>query len=456
MRSTRELPLVGHITGAIGARGLSDWRHERVILVAEALFGGFYVTVTRSLFIVMLSYNDFTLSEISIVVFFSAVTGAFLSYVLYNRPNLISGRMKPKLLGVHFAERIFWMSLPFMIWDWRLTSLAYAAAVCVSVVVGTLINSVIMSIPNEGRTKYIFSRRSAVSSASALLAGFFMSAVLAIFPSIDGYFIAYLSAGFTGLTSTALLIFLNVPEVQVPEKPRPKLDIEAETTTTFLFLSIMFTGGGLIGIAWIPYLKYLGAPSYLAGLLSFFGSLGGILGSYLLTTYGRHRVAVLLNTAITFLIPFIAMPQFHPVLSFLMSASFVGANLMALSIYSSYVKELGASRASVMISAATLIGTAMASIAGMLLRSPLLLLILAGAFKAVAALLVIIAIPETTLLSKPMALGYARLIRSISIFSYTLMMETSRQAIVLLIRIVAMAVIVMLMYLIYKLAFLLC
>jgi hypothetical protein len=324
------------------------------------------------------------------------------------------------------------MSLPFTIWNWRLTSLAYAAAVCVAVVVGTLLNSTIMAILDKSRAKYIFSRRSAMSSAAALLAGLFMSAVLAVFPSMNGYYMAYLSAGFIGLTSTALLIFLKIPRVQIPKEPRLKLDTEAETTTTFLFLSIMFVGGGLIGIAWIPYLKHLGAPSYLAALLSFFGSLGGILGSYLLTTYGRHRVAVVMNTAVTFLVPFIAVPQFHLALSFLMSASFVGANLMALSIYSSYVKELGASRASVMVSAATLVGTAVASLMGMLLKSPFLLLILAGMLKAVAALLVITAIPETTLLPKPVALGYARLIRSVSVFSYTLMTETSKQAIMLL------------------------
>jgi hypothetical protein len=224
-------------------------------------------------------------------------------------------------------------------------------------------------------------------------------------------------------------------------------------SATFVFLIIMFTGSNLLGIAWIPYIKGMGAPSYVAALMNLVGSIGGIIGPYLFRSYRHHRVAISANALATLSVPFILVPIVHPALSFVTSATFVSVSLLSMLVYSSYVENLGIARASVLLTASSFIGLVVASLLGLFLQ-PFMLLILAGLSKILAALIVTFAVPETAVVPREVAMGYARLIHSVSTAGYMTIAVISRQAIATALKIFAFSFLLILIYFIYRLLFL--
>lgn len=80
----------------------------------EAFFGGFYVAVTRGLFIPMLTYQNYPVNLLSYVSLVAALLSIFVSYLIYAKPYVITGNVKIKLIIAHAGERLLWMSLPFM------------------------------------------------------------------------------------------------------------------------------------------------------------------------------------------------------------------------------------------------------------------------------------------------------------------------------------------------------
>lgn len=428
-------------------------RESKAVLVVEAFFGSLYVTVTRGLFIVMLSYSGYEMSSISIVSLFSALLGVLVSYLLYYKQSIIYRKFKLKMVIAHGAERFLWMSLPFFVWNREATAVLYSLSMAITVPVGVFISSAMMALFKGEELDDLNAKRNVASAAASLIAGVFMTLSLALLPAPESYYITYVSAGLLGLSSTFAVSMLKIQGVDEKEVLALHEEDRAKLTTTFLFLIIMFTGSNMLGIAWIPYLKGMGAPSYIAALMNLVGSIGGIIGPYLFRSFRHHRIAVSTNALVTFSIPFILVPLVHPALSFMTSATFVSVNLLSMLIYSGYVENLGIARASVLLTASSFIGLVIASFLGLFLQ-PFLLLILAGISKIIAALIVTFAVPETAVVPKEVAMGYARLIHSVSTAGYMTAAVVSRQAILTALKVFSFSLLLVLVYLIYRLLFL--
>ncbi|MGB9630740.1 MAG: hypothetical protein ACP5JF_03695 [Candidatus Methanodesulfokora sp.] len=428
-------------------------RESKIILVVEAFFGSLYVTVTRGLFIVMLSYSGYEMSSISIVSLFSAILGVVVSYLLYYKQSIIYGRFKLKMVISHGTERFLWMSLPFFVWNREITALLYSLSMAITVPVGVFISSAMMALFKEEELDDLNAKRNIAGAAASLIAGIFMTLSLAFLPAPERYYIPYVSAGLLGLSSTLAISMLKIQRLEEERILKLREEDRIKLSTTFIFLIIMFTGSNILGIAWIPYLKNIGAPSYIAALMNLIGSVGGIVGPYLFRSYRHHRIAISTNALATLSVPFFLVPIVHPVLSFVTSATFVSVSLLSMLIYSNYVENLGIARASVLLTTSSFIGLVIASLLGLFLQ-PFLLLILAGLSKIIAALIVTFAVPETAVVPKEVAMGYARLIHSVSTAGYMTIAVISRQAVITALKIFALSLLLILVYFIYRLLFL--
>jgi hypothetical protein len=168
---------------------------SKAILVIEAFFGSLYVTVTRGLFIVMLSYSGYEMSSISMVSLFSAILGVMISYLLYHKQSIIYGKFKLKMVIVHGAERLLWMSLPFFVWNREVTTMLYSLSMAITVPVGVFISSAMMALFKGEELDDLNAKRNVASAAASLLAGIFMTISLALLPAPESYYISYVSAG---------------------------------------------------------------------------------------------------------------------------------------------------------------------------------------------------------------------------------------------------------------------
>ncbi|MCS7103472.1 MAG: hypothetical protein NZ992_06295, partial [Candidatus Korarchaeum sp.] len=81
---------------------------KRVALVLEAFLGGFYVAVTRGLFVPMLTYSGYSVELLSKVLLPTSISGILISLALYSKPSVLTSSFKYSLVSLHIVERIVW------------------------------------------------------------------------------------------------------------------------------------------------------------------------------------------------------------------------------------------------------------------------------------------------------------------------------------------------------------
>ncbi|MEM0295677.1 MAG: hypothetical protein QW221_05895, partial [Candidatus Korarchaeum sp.] len=67
---------------------------KRAALVLEAFLGGFYVSVTRGLFVPMLSYSGYSVELLSRVLLPTSIGGILVSLGLYTKPGMLTDSFK--------------------------------------------------------------------------------------------------------------------------------------------------------------------------------------------------------------------------------------------------------------------------------------------------------------------------------------------------------------------------
>jgi len=423
----------------------------KVSLSLEAFFGNFYVAVSRGLFIPMLTYSGYPLDRVSTITFIAAVFNVVVSYLIYYNPRFMSRNTKAKLFLFHFMERIIWTSLPFTLYSLDLLTLFYGLAQVVTIPVGVLLNIAMLDVFKDEEFVEVNVLRSAVASAASLIGSLFTIYITALLTPPQSYYVAYVVSGLVGLLASFSLIpygmskyFIERESEKVPE------EVEIRKVNTFLMLVLMMSGGNLLGLAWPQTLKLLGAPLYITIALNLAGNIGGILGPYLWRGYRSYVVAIAINTAFTASIPLITVSYGHIAVSAILSATFIGANLIASSIYSKYVKSLGVVRASTFLTSSSAVGLLTASLIGRYIpQNPFLIYGLAAFLKALALLVVLIAIPETAVVPVKTAYGYGKLIYTASVLGYTFTVETSFKIFKIFLQVLALTALALLLLFIY-------
>ncbi|MEM3832221.1 MAG: hypothetical protein QW128_01295 [Thermoprotei archaeon] len=427
----------------------------KLLMYMEALFSGFYVAITRSLFIPMLAYQNYSVNLLSYVSLAAAFLSILISYLIHAKSNIFAGNVKIKLIVMHAIERFLWMSLPFMINSPENLSIMYALAQAITIPVGILLNLALFLSFKDNELIDVNVVRSSVGSVSSILGSLFIIYITATVKPPESYYIAYIYGSLTGLIASISLFFYSSnmlyfdPQQQFKAKTE---EIEARRVNIFIMLTLALAGANLIGLGWAPLLKDRGAPLYLVTALSLAGSLGGIIGPYLWKGFKSYTYAMILNTFFTLLLFFTPWPLAHLGYSAILSMTFVGFNFIALSLYSKYIHSLGIIEASVLLTASNSVGLLIASATGFYINDLFLLFLLASIFKLSALIIPLLAIPESAIIPTETAYGYSRLIYSIGVMGYTFTMETSKRAIKLFVQSLALTILIIILYFIYRIA----
>lgn len=428
----------------------------KVLLVIEAFFGGFYVSITRGLFVPMMAYSGYKLNTLSLALLPTGLGGLLLAHTLYKSPDSTTSRFRALLLSSHFTERILWLLPPFLLSNPYVLSIDYLAGNLVSVVVSLLLAVLIYSIFSTKDIIEVSVHRSAAGAAASILGSMFMTYLSAVQQAPTAYITSYLTAFLAGLVSTgALLLLPNIPATIKEERIEKRVEEEAKIkgSVVFIVLTFLFAGSNLVGIAWSPLLLQLGAPVYISLALSISGNIGGLLGAYLWKSYRAYLLAISLNSLFTGMIPYIPYPSVHVIISFLTSLTFAGANLLGMQVFAELNNKLGRVRASAFLTGANYAGLLLASgISALGILTPFTGLLIAAAFKLVGVLLAMLAIPETAVIPERRAYEYSRLIYSTSTIGYTFTVQASKEFLKFTVETLALALLLTLLYIIYRLS----
>lgn len=424
----------------------------KVVMATEAFFGSMYVAVSRGLFVPMLTYLDYTLDSLSQVTFLAALMNVLASYLIYNHPDILRKNTKSKLLLAHALERFFFALLPFFIRNPDILVVTYGIALTATVPVGIMLNMALMSVFTFEEFVEISVLRSAIGAAASLLGSIYVTFVTAFLNPPTSYYVAYISSSLAGFIGTIALVYYEIPRDFTENLKGIREEVEVRKVNTFLMLVLMISGGNLLGLAWPQLLKSMGSPLYMATLLNVTGNIGGIIGPYMWRGYRKYVLAMSINALFTLLIPLLSNPWLHVGVSAALSATFIGANLIASAIYSTYVKSLGIVKASTFLTTSNAVGLLIASaLGGYLPDSPALVFSVATTLKLLAILVVALAIPETSVLQPRIAYGYGKLIYSASLLGYTFTVEASRKILRTFLQLVALAFLLTLILFIYEL-----
>ncbi len=426
----------------------------KLLMVLEAFFGGFYVAVSRNLFVPMLAYSGYSLQLISYVTLAAAVLSIFASYLIYNYPKIVESRTKLKLILLHAGERFVWFSLPFMLGSPNFMVATYAIAQALTIPVGVLITIAMFTQYQETEFVDLTIKRTAASSAASILGMMFSTYISAEIFAPQSYFVAYSTALLVGLVSTVTLVPYNISsEIKSVQKHTVSEEAEFKKINTFVLFALMMVGGNILGLSWSPLLRNLNAPVYIAVGLSLAGSVGGTIGPYLWKGYKQYLLAIVFNIVVTTSVMFITIPEIHLILSFLASMTFLGVNLLTTSIYSRYVKVFGVVKASMFLTSANAVGLLIASFITCFITSePTTAIVFSTTFRLLALVVALFAIPETAITPPSITYEFGRIVYSSSVLGYTFTVTASKNMIKFMIEILALTFLIASLYFIYRIA----
>ncbi len=426
---------------------------KRVALVLEAFLSGFYVAVTRGLFVPMLTYSGYSVGLLSRVLLPTSIAGIILSLALYTKPKVLTERFRYSLISLHVAERITWFLLPFFLIDPVPLSAVYLLANSLSAFVSIALSVLIFSIFGSEEVMEVAVHRSAASSAASLLGSLFMTYVSAGVEPPLSYYICYTTATLIGLSSSLSLLLIPKIPSKVVEVAESSEEVKIRSSTALLVLSLFLAGANMVGIAWSPFLRSIGAPIYLAVALSVTANIGGTIGSYLWRGYRAYVVAILLNTLFTFVIPFVPFPAYHIGISFLTSLTFLGANLLGIQVFSEVNRRLGRVKSSAYLTSSNYIGLLLAVLISIILPlNPSQVLISAGLVKLFGLILALIAIPEAAVVPARRAYEISRMIYSTSLLGYSFTSQVSKEFLRMMLATLVLTALIMILYIIYRVA----
>lgn len=424
----------------------------KFLISVEALFGNFYIAVSRGFFIPMLTYSGYDLRSTSYVTITAASIGIVLALTAYRYIDVMSKNIKAKLLAFHTVERSLFALLPFLLEFPSVMVAVYGIALTSSMFTSILMTAALMAVFRGSEFVEASVLRSSVGAAAAIIGSVYSTTMAAAIEPPALYYVAYITASLVGFVATASIIPYRVPdEASLNHAGSSTVEeVEMRKVNTFLMLSLMMGGGNLVGLAWPQLLKSSDYPISLALALNIAGSVGSVVGPYMWRGYRMYVTAILTNTLSTATIPFLAHPLLHVALSAVLSATFVGVNLVASAIYARYAGAVGVIRASVLLSSSNLVGQLIASLIGMSGLGYFPVFALATTLKLLALLIAVLGLPETAIVPTRTAFNYGKLIYSVSVSGYMLTIEASLRVLLTVLRVIAITILIALLIFAHK------
>lgn len=423
------------------------------LLVLECLSGGFFVVITRGLTPIYLVSLGFRLRDLLVLNAFAGLIALLASGIVYKTTR--PGMVKKKLLIVHALERITWFTILFSASNIWLVVIVYSLAWTMSFMTGIYLNVMLFTGFTGEKYKNVVKYRIVAGSVSSILAQLTMMLVLAMLPSAKKYMILYGLAFLVGLVGTVLVAATPIsPIVERPRKAEEEVEIEA--TNIFILMLSLYVATGLTSIAWVPRLMIdLNTPDYFVALLGFTQTLMSIPASIIWGRMGlrTYRYAVIGLSITPLLILVTLIPYLHIGIAALYSFSYVGTSLFSGLAYSTIVKKLGVTRASIFLINANASAMVISGALGFIIPTPFLVFIIASAFAILGLLVALTSIPELAVVPPIYVRMYSRIIYVSSIASYNLLVLTTLETTKMVLRLLGLVMSLILLFMIYRILY---
>ena len=429
-------------------------------LALEALISGFYVVITRSLAPIFFAVYGMSMTEIVGLNLLANVVALAMALAIYNfSKTFVLGNTKLKLVLAHGIERVCWGMIPVAAFFYpKLLPLVYTLAVTATVPTGILINVAIFNLP-EDRVKKLMAHRNALGAVSSVIGQLTMIAALALISTKLKYLYLYLLASSVGLMATILMGVTPIPRVE-----RLELGAEQEAlvkaSSSFLFFTSFLASGAILGVVWAPHLiKDLHAPDYIAASIGFIQTITSIGASIFWQgkDYRMYRAAVAGVALSPLLIMLVPSAYAQLGIAALYAFTNTGANFLASFIFADISRRISFFRASTMLTSAWILSQVWG------LGISYLLLVLGvpiyGVFAAcmgfiaIATFIALTALPEVAVVPPHISNAYARQLHNLAISSYSYVMFTVKSYAVLTLRLLALALAILLLFIIYRVAY---
>jgi len=425
----------------------------KLVLTLEIAFAGIYLALTRSLLVIYLTSIGFTVGYISAMVVASSIASLILSIILYKFPKFMVRKVRMKFILAHAGERIFWIPIALTSNIYVITA-SYTVLSISSTVLGVFMNLLIYSSFDEAGIRDITAKRTAAYNLTNVIGLILSIFLLAILPPEIKFQTIFIMGSLIGLLSTAMITFADMSKMEEVKIP-PAIERPEQFFSISSFLLAFLTSSNLLGIFWQPYLmNVLRAPDYVAAGINFAGTFASILGSALwakrsLRTFRIALASSLITPIAAILIP---IPSVHIGVSAFNGVVGTGAAFLGNFLFARYLSRFGILRSSIIMillsNLSQLLATPFGIIFGqdyMILFISVLLLMISSNFLA------LLTIPEVAMVPAHAARTYSYLLYTTSLMGYSLIVETTVEAITLTLRLLALALILIILYILYRL-----
>lgn len=427
----------------------------KLLLTMEMAFAGIYLALTRNLLVIYLTSVGFDVGGISIITLIATAIASLISVILWRFPGFLTRRVKLKLLLFHALERVFWIPLVLVK---NLASIAaiYAVISSSTTIITALMNLLIYSSFDEAGVRDVTAKRTIAGNLTSIMGSAMAITMLAILPRDLKFGIIFVTGSLVGLLATLMLSAADMRHLEGVEVSR-RIGRPEQMFTISSFLLAMLTSSNLLGIVWTPYLMgVLGAPDYLAATMNFVSTIFGIIGSFFWArrSLSSFRLAIGSITLVPIAAFITPIPIAHLGITAFGTFMFTGANFLGNFLFARYLREFGAVRSSIMLSALTNLSQLLATPFGMLFsQNYMLLFISVILIRLLSVALAFLTVPEVAAVPEEVARTYSQLIYTNSLMGYSYILETSKEVMALTVRLLALVAVLVLLYILYKLIF---
>ncbi|OYT38002.1 MAG: hypothetical protein B6U89_06490 [Desulfurococcales archaeon ex4484_58] len=425
------------------------------IMALEAFFGGFYVTVTRSitpLYFIKLGYH---IGDLLLLNGFAGLASLLIAFYL-RKYTMYTGDIKKHLLFSHISERILWFSIPFLASNKLNAVMIYSLAVLSSIPTSFFLNTSFYTLFNEEEYKKLITYRGVLASTASVLGQLIVILTLAFITSIYKYIMLYALAFIIGIIASILLFLVKNIVIYETLTAREE-EIEIKATNIYLLLIMLFSASNLLMIAWTPRLvNDLKAPDYLAASLGLVQIITSIFASMFWRnrSYGIYRSAIIGLGITPFIVYTTLNPYLHLGIAILYSFSLVGTNFYASIAYASIIKKLGAPRAGLLLTSSNAFSLMIAGYVGYLVATqPLLVFILSSILGFLGLAIGLIVLPELAVVPPEYTKIYSRILYSTSISSYSFILFTMTETISITLKLIGLTIGLLSLFIIYRMIY---
>jgi len=426
-----------------------------LLLVLEIAFAGLYLALTRNLLVIYLTSIGFDVSRISLMFVIATFISSMVSIILYRFPGFVVRRVKLKFLIFHACERIFWIPIVFF-GDLLSIAFLYAVINISSTFLGSFMNLLIYSSFDEAGIRNVTAKRTAAYNVTSIIGSVAAIALLAALPPDLKFVIIFVVGALVGLLSTLMLALADMKHIEGAEIPKVVRRPEQMFSISSFFLAFLVSGN-LLGIFWAPYLmNVLNAPDYVAAAMNFAATISSILGSLLWAkrSLKTFRIALGMSMLTPLAAFLISIPVAHVGISAFNGLMGTGASFLGNFLFARYLKEFGAVRSSIMMAVLGNLSQLLATPFGIFLGQRYMILFASVmAMILISIVLAFLTIPEVAVVPEHAARTYSYLIYSSSLIGYSYAVETSKETIFLSLRLLALAAILILLYILYRFLF---